>query len=495
MPTTVSPPPLRLHPPRPAASSPSRLSQRVALWCIALSLCLLFPAPEAHALFGKTTVVDENEMGREFDKKVRKMLPIVEDPFIHNYVEGVVNRVYETMPPQPFQVTTAVILNDSLNAFAIPGGFVYVFTGLLAQLESEDQLAAVISHELAHVSQRHVIDRMEKMEKVSLASTIGTLAGVFIGATGNADTSKMGQALAIGSQAAGQAAFLSYTQENEREADHVGINYLVAAGYNPAGMPETFELMLKTQFAGRSSTIPSYLSTHPKLSERAGYLHDRIKEMATDVVSRNNSLAQFRKVRSLVRGRLSDPTWAEATIVNMNPTEVSCYDRMALGMVNARMKHREPAEQAFEQALLCGGSDSLVLREAGSYYFKTGNFEKAKGYLQKSLFMNPRDVLTLYFNARLLGEEGHHSEAIRYLQEVLDQIKTDAEVYYYLGRYQGAAGDLFHAHLNLAYSALYGNDTKQYRFHLDKAQTQANTPEKKLELDTLETTRKEQDSE
>ncbi len=468
--------------------------QLKTLLCLVIIASLLTSPITANALFGDISVVDEAEMGREFDKKIRLMVPIVEDPMIHDYVEGIIKRVYKTMPPQPFRMTTAVIAHGSMNAFAVPGGFIYVFTGLLAQLETEDQLAAVISHELAHVSQRHVVDRMQKMKKVGVASLIGMLAGVFISATTKGSGREMGQALTVGSQAAGQAAFLTYTQENEREADHVGLNYLIEAGYNPNGMPETFDIMLKNQFRGRSNTLPNYLRTHPKLSERTGYLRSRIKNMSKEIRLRQNTRKTFLKVRALIRGRMSNATWAKATLSSMSENQRTCYDYMAIGMVNARLKHDALAKSAFEDALVCGGDDPLVLREAGAYYFKTGDFVQARQYLQKSLVINSRDIFCLYYNARLMGEQGYYKEAIGYLKQVLEQLKTDSEVYYHLGRYQGADGDYFHAHLNLAYSALMDNDLKQFNFHKKKATGLASTEDKKNELEKLNDKYKERNN-
>lgn len=448
------------------------------IMALAISICILVAPLPAHAFFSDITIVDEAEMGREFDKQVRAMLPLVDDPIINEYVARVVKRVYSSMPPQPFQVKTAVVRNGSLNAFAIPGGYVYVFTGLLAQLETEDQLAAVIGHELAHVSQRHVVDRIQKMEKVSLLSLAGTLAGIFIGATGSGNTREAGQALMVGSQAAATTAFLNYTQENEREADHVGIQYLIDAGYNPKGMPETFDLMLRNQYVGKNNKLPNYLRTHPKLSERSSYLNNRIAEMAAKIINRPTSAQEFLKIRALVRGRMSDPTWAQATLTNKIATDRTCYDSMALGMVEGRLRHLPEAKSAFDDALVCGHNDPLIIREAGIFNFKFGDYDNATKYLQKAMFLNPDDIYTLFFNARLLGEKRNYSDAIRYLEAVLLELDTDWEVYYHLGKFEGARGNHFYGHMYLSTAWYYKKDLEKAKFHYKKAESLADTKEK-----------------
>jgi predicted Zn-dependent protease len=458
----------------------------IALATAGLLLWLSLATP-ALALFTEVTISDEAEMGREFHEKITKMLPLVEDPTINDYVKSVVDRVVAAMPPQPFRVTTTVIRNGSMNAFAVPGGYVYVLTGLLLNLKTEDELAAVICHEMAHVSQRHVAKRMEDMELASLGAYVGLIAGAFLGSGGGDNSRELGQALMVTSQAGAATAFLVYTKANEVEADHVGMNYLVNAGYNPAAMAEVFKIMLDKRWgAATSSSLPSYLSTHPALSERIDYLHTRVKELPAKLMAQRADNDRFLRVQALVRGNLSDSTSSLAYFSSKKPAEFSCLDYMSEGMVLARVKKQAEAAQAFDKALSCGGGDPLVLREAGGFFFSQGNFEKATTLLQQALIRNPEDPLTLFYNARLLGEQKKYPQAISSMERVLKQVPKDSEVHYHLGRLQGESGDLFHAHLHLAYSAFYGRDEKQARFHYDKAASQARTPDQKAELKELD---------
>ncbi|MGE4293518.1 MAG: M48 family metalloprotease [Desulfovibrio sp.] len=444
-------------------------------------------APPAFALFSEVTIADEAEMGREFHQKILQMMPLVEDPSIVNYVKSVVDRVVGAMPPQPFRVTTTVINNGSMNAFAVPGGYVYVLTGLLLNLQTEDELAAVICHEMAHVSQRHVAKRMEDMELASIGSYVGLIAGAFLGAGGGENSHQLGKALMVTSQAGAAAAFLVYTKANEVEADHVGMNYLIKAGYNPQAMRETFTIMLDKRWgATTSSSLPSYLSTHPALGERIDYLGTRTKELPANILAQRADNDRFLRVQSLVRGRLSDPTSSQAYFNNMKPADFGCLDYMAEGMVLARVKKQAEAGQAFERALTCGGNDPMVLREAGRFFFLQGKFERATSLLQQALVRDPTDAITLFYNARLLGEQKKYPQAISTMQRVLKEVPKDSEVHYHLGRLLGESGDLFQAHLHLAYAAFYDKDDRQARFHYDKAAAQARSPEQKAELKELD---------
>ena len=161
------------------------LRRRTALLVLlAFFLSLCAPAPAAAFFFGGVGIKDEKEMGRKFDAMLRATLSVVEDPEVSLYVNKVVARLTAPMPPQPYTFKAAVILHNSLNAFAVPGGYVYVFTGLLMNLDREDELAGVLAHELAHVTQRHVASRLERAQYLTLGSLLLAIAGVAAGGPG-----------------------------------------------------------------------------------------------------------------------------------------------------------------------------------------------------------------------------------------------------------------------------------------------------------------------
>ncbi|SKA72036.1 Putative Zn-dependent protease, contains TPR repeats [Paucidesulfovibrio gracilis DSM 16080] len=463
----------------------SPMTRHLTLTAAFLALVLGLATP-AMALFTEVTVADEAEMGREFHQQIVKSMPLVEDPMITGYVEDVVQRVVDAMPPQPYRVTSTVIRNGSMNAFAVPGGYVYVLTGLMLNLKTEDQLAAVICHEMGHVSQRHVAKRMEDMELASIGSYVGLIAGAFLGATGGENNRNLGQALMMTSQAGAATAFLVYTKANEVEADHVGLTYLVDAGYRPQALAETFQIMLDKRWGMTGNkSLPSYLSTHPAMSERMAYLRLRTKELPPKALAQRADNSRFLRVQAVIRGNLSDPTASLAHFNSMAPGDFTCLDYMSHGMVLARVNKQAEATHAFERALECGGNDPLVLREAGGFFFRSGQFDKAEPLLKKALVRDPTDALTLFYNARLLGEKKQFPQAIKTMRLVLKEVPRDAEVHYHLGRLLGESGDLFAAHLHLAYSALYGHDIGQAKFHGKRAEGLARTPDQKERMEEL----------
>ena len=463
---------------------------RHVLTALLVGVLVFAPATRASAgLFGgDITLKDEIEMGREFDKQAQSMFPMVEDPMVVDYVTGIVNRLVAAKLPMPFAVKTRVVMYPMMNAFAVPGGYIYVFTGLIDRLDSEAQLASVIAHELAHVSQRHAIKRMEDMQAISIASLVGTLAGAFLGVAGGGHNSgQAASALIVGSQAASASAYLKYTMASEREADHLGINTLTAAGYNPEAMPQTFEIMhQQLKFKGVQRDIPSYLSTHPGLEERSVYLRDRISRMDPTLTGIANDNTTYDRIRALVRGRYSDAKLASKTYEAIPEAERTSYDWMGMGIALERQKANKQALAAFEKSLAMAPGDPLVLREAGIFFYLQGDQQRAAPLLQKAAVLDPRDAMALYFSARLMADKKEYASAISTMRRVADMVPEDAEVRQHLGRILGESGDPFGGHLQLAYAALFRGDMERAGYFRGKAEALAKTPEQKEQLEAYD---------
>lgn len=449
----------------------------------ALLVCLVLLVGQtvsAYALFGTFTRKDERELGEKLHAMIRAQMPIIEDPVVTNYVQDMINRISLHVPSQPWEFKSTVIRSNQFNAFAAPGGFVYVYSGLILHCKHEADLAGIMSHELAHVTQRHIAKRFEKQQIIGPAAMLLTLAGAFMGG------SEVGQAMMAGSQAAAASAMLAYSRQDEREADQVGMNYLVAAGYNPKGMVRGFEVLKRKQYTS-GGAIPTYLSTHPGLMERIGYISDRLLRMPPEYVQRPDNDLRFHKVQTILRAHYSDPTIA-LRYYNKEDTDMSCLDFMGKAIVLSRLHRISEARSFFVKALNCGKQDPLVLREVGRFYFEIGNFEEAGPLLQKSLLLDSKDLMTLFFYARMLSEQGEYKQAIKYMKKIADKVPDDAEVRQALGTMYGQTGDLFRAHLELAYAAMYQNNKKQVAFHQQEAQRYAKTKLQEDEIKELEKT-------
>lgn len=469
--------------PRPGASR--RLAAALAAVWFFLTAVLV---PSAQAGLFSFDLKDERELGEKFNAIIRARMPLIEDTEINDYVTGVVERLVRVKSPMSFPIQVSIINNNSVNAFAGPAGYVFVFTGLLLQMEHESEMAGVLAHELGHVSQSHIAKRVGEMQALTIGQLVGVLAGVILGqTTGNRD---LGTAVAVGSQAATAHAYLKYSRDDEREADQVGMNTLVAAGYQPNGLIGAFEILRKLKWMQGSGDIPSYLSTHPGLDERISYLKDRVKMLPKDVQNRKDNDTAFKRAQVLARARYTDPKNAVAYFRKIGD-KMTCLDKLGLAIALSRsLEDVSQAKPAFEEALACGGSDPLVLREAGRYYLKIRDFAQAKKLLEAALAQNPKDIDANFEYGRMLAQEGNHKAAVAYLEQVRMRVPENAEIRTIYAQALGQAGDVFHAYLNLAYAAIYANNPEQVKFQMEKTKSAAKTDADRRELAKLEETLK-----
>lgn len=451
------------------------------LLCLFLAAQLLSPLMAQAFFFGGVSLKDEKEMGRKFNVAIRSSLPMVEDPEVSNYVDGLVRRLVKAIPPQPFTFTSGVILHNAMNAFAVPGGYVYVFTGLMMNFEDESQLAGVLAHELAHVTQRHVASRLERAQYLSVGSLLLAIAGVAVGGPA-------GGAVAVSALGAGQSAMLNYSRLDENEADQIGLQYLTKAGYPPSGLVGGFKIMRqKSWMAGAS--VPAYLSTHPDIGDRINGIQARLTSFPAAIRNRSFDNRRFKRVQTILWGRYGD---AQAALQRFSGRDaLSCMGR---GMVLARQNNIREASAAFDAALQRAPQDALVLREAGTFHYRKGDMGRAEGLLQRAMQLDKTDFMARFFFARMLDETGRSRQAQPYYMDVLRSVPEAADVHEAYARSLGSIGKTGLAYIHMAYSAIYSNNRKQAEryFKQAKAKTEKSADQAAFrKLDAVYKERKE----
>ena len=456
--------------------APRRWTALIVL--LAFLLPQICPAPAQAFFFGGVTIKDEKEMGEKFDVMVRSNLPVIEDPEVKQYVDYMLARLVKAIPPQPFTFKATTILHNSLNAFAVPGGYVYVFTGLIMNLDKEEELAGVLAHELAHVTQRHVASRLQKAQFVTLGSLLLAVAGVAAGGAG-------GGALAMGALGAGQSAMLNYSRLDENEADQIGLQYLIAAGYPPDGMVAGFKVLRQKSWMSGIS-VPTYLSTHPALGDRINGLQARIQTMGKSVQNRNQDNKRFTRVKTLLWARYGDD---QAALQRFSGSDG--LSSMGRGIVLARQNRINEASTAFDQALKAAPDDPLVLREAGAFHYRKGDMGRADGLLSKAMRIDPKDYMAAFFYARMLDETNRQAQAANYYKQVLRYVPEDAEVHDAYARSLGKTGNTPDAYIHMAYSAIYSHNKKLAERYFNEAKSMSARTTDKTAFKRLETVYKE----
>ncbi|MFT7532290.1 MAG: putative Zn-dependent protease [Gammaproteobacteria bacterium] len=198
---------------------------------------------------------EELKLGRQFMRGAFKQLDYSRDPELTTYIESLGNKIVEGAGVAKEKFSFFLVNNPNLNAFAAPGGYITLHTGLLAHTATESELASVVGHEVAHITQRHLPRMIERARQRSLPAAAAMVAAILVGG-------QLGSAALVSANAAMAADQLRYSRDFEREADSVGLRLLASSGFSPADMPKFFTKLHK-QSSLSSVSVPEYLRSHP----------------------------------------------------------------------------------------------------------------------------------------------------------------------------------------------------------------------------------------
>ncbi|MBV9343470.1 MAG: M48 family metallopeptidase [Gammaproteobacteria bacterium] len=421
---------------------------------------------------------DEYRLGAMVAKELRDQNAIVEDPEVSEYINSVGLRLASQSTEGGKNFQYFVIKDPQINAFAVPGGFIFINAGTVLASSTESELAGVMAHETAHVTQHHIARMIRNQQQASLTSAAAMLAAILLGAIGG------GQAIE-GAVAAAQGMAIqheiNFTRDNEAEADRVGIGFLAGAGYDPYGMGQMFETMSRHE--GLAVTyIPAMLIDHPMTTDRIAEQRSRAAQFPSHRVTDAPSYALIReRVRVLTATGDVDMAALYATkIAHGADTPANRYGQaLALTAANQpaeAVKILRPLVQEHEGITLL----YIALAQAEA---KAGHPREALATYQHASELFPRNVPVTVRYAETLMANGRAAEAHTMLLDLFnnvpptpDQIRLTAlaasaandpgDAYYYMGEYQIAGGDLNLAaqQLQLALAAPHISQIQRQRY-------------------------------
>ncbi len=410
------------------------------------------------------TIQEERELSKEFMEVVKTQFPLIEDPIIVDYVNKVGRRILAVVPPQPFEYHFYVLREDVYNAFATPAGHIFFNSGLFAALESEEELAGIIGHEIAHVVCRHISDRIESSKKIGMATLAGMVAGVLLGAGGAAAAAS---AVTVGSVAAGQTAALAYSRQNEMQADQLGLEYLTQAGYSGEGLLTSLKKIRSKQWYG-SEQVPTYLTTHPASEERMSYIDSWLHQHHANQAREQAEVGGFELAHTRLVALYTD----EKLALNRFTSALAAApaDPMAhygLALVLTRLDKWPEAAEHMKKAIEGNAMATPMLQDLGVIYFHDGQYERAFQALSASSSeKNPEGQLYL---GRTQLEMGRVAEARETFEKLVRYRPDFTQAYYFLGESSGRLGDMFAAHYHLGQFYQRKGDLKNAGFHLNRA--------------------------
>lgn len=329
------------------------------------------------------TIEDENKLGREFYEQLEQHQMILHNKVLTDYITGIGNLILDQTTRTPFKFNFFILDSSAINAFATPGGYIYINKGLLLVAENEAQLAGVIAHEIGHANARHVASIISKSQKLNMAALAAMLAGVFLGGGGEASA-----AITAFSLAGSSSMTLRYMREHEEEADRLGIDYLVHAGYNPSAMVDFLKIMKQYEFL--SKTMPSYLQTHPGTDDRIIYMDGLIMTRYRQP-GKNSIIGNLCRVQASVPLSASELSRRQRQLETSLAKDPQNTDLLYnLAMIEDQLGANSSALEHLQKALVQSPDDHEILKSIGLLHLKTGRYEQAQNYLLRAKIRPPQ---------------------------------------------------------------------------------------------------------
>ena len=446
-------------------------SKSLAVVCL---LCLMMGVLHPRTALS-LTLKQEEELSREFMRVVKNNYKLVDDPMLLGYIEKVGKKLLSAMPPQPFTFQFYVVQEDVYNAFAGPAGHIFINSGLFEAMESEEELAGILAHEICHVLCRHISDRIERTKKIGIATLAGIVAGAFLGSGG---ASTAAGAITAGSMALGNSLSLKFSRDDEIQADQLALKYLDQAGYSARGLITILNKIRQKQWFG-SQQIPTYLSTHPAVEERIAYVGSWMEARAAEKTEPPPREADgFDKVHT----RFVALNGEENAVLNRFRARLhrNPEDPMADygdGLILARTGDRQGAADHLKIALEKKAFDPTILKDLGIIYFQDRKHPEALAALEGSASILAGDPEAIFFTGRTLMELGRIDEAASRF-EAIQNLPNYPQALFYLAETHSRQGRPGEAHYYLGLFYQKKGEVKNAAFHLKQALRTLTDPEK-----------------
>lgn len=429
---------------------PLILSPILALAPVAVSTAQSIRLPDigdpAQAYFGSD---EEQRMGLDIMRQLRAREAVMDDVQLNEYLNSIGQGIASYADQNGVPFTFFMVRDSGINAFALPHNFIGINAGLLLATQREDELAGVIAHEIAHVSQRHVVRAIADMRRMTLPMAAAMVAGAALAAA----SKQAGQAAMVGAMAAGAQHQISFTRANEQEADRIGMQLLAKAGFDPKGMTDFFARLERLSGGEARNQIPDMLRTHPRPESRAADTQDRIAvPAARRITPRDRKAYDLAKARaqvlmtddnsSLIRNL--ETTLARGSYVS------ETAERYAYALALRQAGRYDDARQQTNR-LLGSDPDRLTFRiEAAEIALARGDRAQAWRLFEEARQLYPDDFTLAMHYGRALATQGDPKLAMRLMQPHLRRRPNDPTLYASYAQAAQRAGDMASTHATMA---------------------------------------------
>jgi predicted Zn-dependent protease len=389
--------------------------------------------------------LQERRLGERIMREIRASRDFYDDAEAHDYINALGQRLAARGAEARQEFDFFLLRDGQINAFALPGGFVGVNTGLVLAAQSESELASVLAHEIAHVTQRHIARMLAQQKQSQIASLAALAAAILLSRV----SSQAAEAAAAFGQAGAVQSQLNFSRDAEREADRVGLQILQQAGFDPRAMAVFFERLQRATRVYESSA-PSYLRTHPLTYERIADMQNRTESLPYRQVP--DSL-EFQLIRAKLRAQLSPAREALAffdTSLAERKFLSEAASRYGLAASLARLGENARARAELERLRKLVPAHPIVETLACSIAGLAGGERAALGCYREALKTFPSHRALAYGYAEASLAAGEAGAALRFVAERLQASPDDHRLYLLQARAHAALGRRLAQHRALA---------------------------------------------
>ena len=370
---------------------------------------------------------EEKELGEAFFRNLHSEAVINQDAEIQQYIQSIGQQLvaHSFGPANPFHFF--VVMDRNINAFAGPGGYIGVNTGLILLTEAESELASVMAHEIAHVTQRHLYRSAEAAQQMSIPTLAATLASILLAT----QSPMMGQAALLGVQAGNIQFQINFTRDHEKEADRVGMNTLYDSNFDPRAMPTFFErLQQATRYYGNG--VPEFLRTHPMSENRVADTRGRAEAYPYKQYPDTVGYALTKAKLSVINEPDKKVSLQRFQgLVQHGTTEQKAVARYGLGITLLSMENYEPATEIFSQLVEQYPNQPQYIGALARTAVESHQYDKANGLFAKALRTFPSNDAIKVEYIRSLLKSTQPQQALQVLDTFPDTAKH-LPIYYEL---------------------------------------------------------------
>lgn len=382
------------------------------------------------------TPQQERRLGEEIMQEIRSDRAYYNDPEVTEYLNDIGYRLVANSADNSQHFEFFTIRDNTLNAFALPGGFIGVHTGLILSTQSESELASVLAHEIAHVTQHHIA-RMVAHQQQSTITTLAALAVAILAARTN---SQVAEGAIAAAQAGSVQSQLNFTRENEQEADRIGLQTLTRSHFDPRAMESFFERLQKF---GRlyDNNAPTYLRTHPVTSDRIADIENRVSALPYRQVPDS---MDFQLIRAKLHADLNPPQQAakefSASLAEKKYNNEAAQ-RYGLARAQMRLGQFSQAELTLAQARKLEPDNAIIETLWAELPVAENKMAEAVKRYRVAQQRYPGHHALAYGYANTLLQTGQTGDALKFLSDRIQLYSDDSRLYELQAKAYAALGN------------------------------------------------------